>query len=636
MSYKKSLLRLLVLMLALVALGVSVSAQDMSYNEAPMLAERVAAGELPPVAERLPANPQVMEAAEIGTYGGTIRRGFTGPSDYNNYIRVVFDSMLRWNAAGDTITPHYAESVTSNDDFSVWTIKLREGHKWSDGEPFTSSDVMFWYEDVALNTDLHPAPPAWILNADGTPATFEAPDATTVVVTYDNPNTAFALELANKDNADRTIAPHLPRHYLEQFHPNYADDIDTQVADAGFNTWTELFNAKVFAPDNVDRPMLAAYIPVTSLSDQVFRLERNPYYHAVDTEGNQLPYIDEISMTLYNDRETLNLAAIAGEIDAQNRHLNTANYPVFLENAELGGYRVVNLPSFGGAFFVQFNMTYGEPAVRELFNNDSFRQALSVAINRDAINELVFLGLGEPRQAVPAPTHPYYPGDEYAFAFTEFNVEMANQLLDEVGMTQRDNENFRLMPDGSPLTIGIEGQQGGQSVDALELIVNDWAAVGIKAQVDLYERSLFFERSNGNQHMMSFWNMDTSAFPFSGNPKTNPATASGITDWGRQWTLWYLSGGESGEEPPQDIKDLEALHARGRVAGPEEQIEIAQEIYRIWGQKLYHIGLVGMVPNVFIFNKQIRNIPEFIANDWPLRTPGNGQIETWFYGEAVE
>lgn len=636
MLMKQAVFRVVLVGLMAALLSLSVIARDMTYSEAPSLAEQVAAGQLPPVAERLPANPLVMQAEEIGAYGGVLRRGFTGPSDYNNYIRVMYDALVRWNNRGDTINPHYAESLTSNEDFSVWTIKLREGHKWSDGQPFTSADIMFWYEDIALNTDMSPTPPAWIRNPDGSVATVEAPDATTVIFTYNAPNTAFPLELANKDGGDRTIAPFLPRHYMEQFHPAYNDDIDAAVSSAGFNTWPELFNARVFAPDNIARPTLGAWVPVSSLADQVFRLVRNPYYFAVDAEGKQLPYIDEVVMTLFNDRETLNLAAISGEIDAQNRHLNTGNYPIFLENADIGNYRVVNLPSFGGAFFVQFNMTIEDPKLRELFNNDAFRQALSVAIDREAINELVFLGLGEPRQPVPAPFHPYYPGDEFAFAFTQLDRALANELLDSIGMTERDNENFRLMPDGTPLTLSIEGQQGGQSVDALELIVNDWAAVGIRSKVDLFERSLFFERSNANQHMMSFWNMDTSAFPFSGNPKTNPATASGISDWGRLWTLWYLTGGAQGEEPPQEIKDLEALHARGRISGPEEQVAIAQEIYRIWGPKLYHIGLVGMVPNVFIFNKRLRNIPDLIANDWPLRTFGNAQIETFYYGDPVQ
>lgn len=621
-----------------VALSVSnVSAQGGKYQEAPSLAERVAKGELPAVDQRLPKNPLVIPVvSEVGTYGGTWRRGFIGPSDYNNWVRVVYDALLRFNATGDKIEPFIAESYSSNEDFTVWTVKLREGSKWSDGQPFTSADIMFWYNDVALNTEMSPKPPSWILNKDGSTAKVEAPDEVTVVFTYNSTNTAFPLELANKDGGDRTIAPFLPAHYMKQFHATYADaaKLNELITAGGFKGWTQLFAAKAFTPDNPERPAMSAWVPVTGLSDQVaFRAVRNPYFVGVDPEGHQLPYIEEVVLTYYADRETLNLDAIAGKIDLQNRHINTPNYPVFLENAEKNGYRVVNLPSFGGSFVLIFNLTFEDKDVRALYNTDAFRQGLSVAIDRAAINELAWLGLGEARQAVPPPYHPYYPGDEYAFAFTQYDVAMANKLLDEAGLTQRDGENFRLMPNGSPLNMVIEGMTGGQGIDSLEIIRQNWQAVGVRTTINLYERSLFFERSNANQHMMSFWQMDTSAFPFSANPKTQPSKASGISDWGRLWTLWYQSGGTSGEEPPQFIKDLENLHLKGQTVGPEEQVKIAQEIYRIWGKQLYHIGTIGMTPAVFIINSKIRNFPEVVGNDWPLRTPGNVNPEQLFYAQ---
>lgn len=636
---RKNLLKLSALALTLALLLVALLgtvAQDMTYNQAPELAERVAAGELPPVEERLPTEPLIIPVVdEIGQYGGTWRRGFMGPSDYNNYIRVVYDALVRYNATGDTISPHYAQGLESNEDFTVWTLTLREGAKWSDGEPFTSEDIMFWYDHVALNTDLNPTPPSWIVNSDGSVASVTAPDEYTVIFEYNSTNTAFPLELANKDGADRTIAPFLPAHYMQQFHPDFVDaaTLESMVSEAGFSTWTELFTARVFPPDNPERPSLAAWIPVSSVADETFRLVRNPYYMGVDPEGNQLPYIDEVVMTFFADRETLNLAAIAGEIDLQNRHLATTNYPVLLENAEANGYRLVNLPSFGGTMFVQLNMTYEDMAYRDLFNVDEFRQGLSLAIDRDAINELVWLGLAEPRQAVPPPYHPYYPGDEYAYAFTEFDPEQASALLDEAGLTERDSEGFRTFPDGSRLELVIEGMQGGEGVDTLELIRNDWQNVGVRTTVNLYERSLFFERSNANQHMASFWRMDTSAFPFSGNPKTQPSRASGITDWGRLWTIWYQTDGAQGEEPPQFIQDLENLHLQGAVSGTEEQVEIAQEIYRIWGPLLYHIGTVGMTPAPFVVNANLRNFPEVLGNDWPLRTPGNGNPEQYYFAQ---
>ena len=210
------------------------------------LAEMVAAGELPPVDERLPAEPLVEEVVdEIGQYGGTLRRGFTGPGDHNNYTRVVYDALVRHAPDGSQVIPHIAKGWESNDDFTEWTVFLREGMKWSDGAPFTADDIMFWYENILLNEDLNPTTPVWMQNADGSVATVEKIDETTVKWTFGQPNTAFLLDLANKDGADKAI-PNLafvPAHYLKDFHPDFADEAELQakVDEAGFDTWVELF-----------------------------------------------------------------------------------------------------------------------------------------------------------------------------------------------------------------------------------------------------------------------------------------------------------------------------------------------------------------------------------------------------------
>src|SRR5690606_2063247 len=265
----------LVLALAL-ALGTALA---QPYQEAPMLAELVAAGELPPVEERLPENPLVIAVdQEIGQYGGVIRRGFTGPGDHNNYTRWAYDSLLRFSVDGSEIVPHIIESWEASDDFHTWTLHLRPGMKWSDGHPFTSDALLFYYEAVLQNEDLTPSVPVWIANEDGTLATMTAPDEYTVQVTFDFPYTLFPLELTFRDGGDRTLAAHLPGHYLQQFHPDYADqaDIDRMVAEAGLNDWTQLFMQKGIITDNPDRPSTAAWVPYqSSVSDQIFTLRRN-------------------------------------------------------------------------------------------------------------------------------------------------------------------------------------------------------------------------------------------------------------------------------------------------------------------------------------------------------------------------
>ena len=223
---------------------------------------------------------------------------------------------------------------------------LREGMKWSDGEPFGADDIMFWYEHIALNKDLSPTVPVWMQNADGSAATVEKLDDTTVQWTFAEPNTIFLLNLANMDGADRSITnlSFVPAHYLEQFHPDFVDEAELQakVAERGFQTWAELFAVEALPHTSGKRPSTAAWVPDgTTIADEVFVIKRNPYYFAVDAEGNQLPYIDEVRFSFFADPQSLNLAAIGGEIDMQGRHIIMTNYPVLVENAEKSGYRVL-------------------------------------------------------------------------------------------------------------------------------------------------------------------------------------------------------------------------------------------------------------------------------------------------------
>ncbi len=619
-------------------------AVETKYKEAPMLAEMVAAGELPNVDERLPEEPLVEEVAEsIGQYGGTLRRAFLGPSDHNNYVRVVYDALVRFSPDGSEVIPHIAKGWESNDDFSEWTVYLRPGAKWSDGEPLTADDVMFWYNDILLNEELSPSPSGWMVNADGSTATVEKIDDYTVKWTFGQPNTAFLLDLANKDGADLSIGnlAYAPAHYLKQFHPAYADAdaLQALVDEAGFETWVELFTLKALPQTNADRPTTAAWVPDNStVADQVFVLKRNPYYVGVDTEGNQLPYIDEVRFTFFADKEALNLAAVSGELDFQARHINMSNYPVLKENEDKGGYHVVTWPTFGGSdAVIMFNQTYeNDPAVGELLRNKDFRVALSYAMDREAIKELAFLGLGEARQGVPAPNHPYYPGDEYAYKYTENDPDQANALLDGIGMTERDGDGFRLMPNGEPLDIEIQVIPAfGNWTDVGQLVVEQWADVGVKAHVEIRERALGFQMRDTNELMTEIWNEDTTGFPFSGQPKMDPRSDPALT-FGPLFRKWYQTNGAEGVEPPDEIKKLVEIIDEGKVSGRDRQIELAQELFKIWADNIWEIGTVGLTPmiqGVVVVNNDLYNVPDTAGNDWPLRTPGDTRPETYYFAQ---
>lgn len=619
-------------------------AAETKYKEAPMLAEMVAAGELPNVDERLPEEPLVEEAAEgVGQYGGALRRAFLGPSDHNNYVRVVYDALVRFSPDGSEVIPHIAKGWESNDDFSEWTVYLRPGAKWSDGEPLTADDVMFWYNDILLNEELSPSPSGWMVNADGSTATVEKIDDYTVKWTFGQPNTAFLLDLANKDGADLSIGnlAYAPAHYLKQFHPAYADAdaLQAMVDEAGFENWVQLFTLKALPQTNADRPTTAAWAPDNStVADQVFVLKRNPYYVGVDVEGNQLPYIDEVRFTFFADKEALNLAAVSGELDFQARHINMSNYPVLKENEDKGGYHVVTWPTFGGSdAVIMFNQTYqNDPAVGELLRNKDFRVALSYALDREAIKELAFLGLGEARQGVPAPNHPYYPGDEYAYKYTEHDPDQANALLDSIGMTERDADGFRLMPNGEPLDIEIQVIPAfGNWTDVGQLAVEQWADVGVKAHVEVRERALGFQMRDTNDLMTEIWNEDTTGFPFSGQPKMDPRSDPALT-FGPLFRKWYQTNGAEGMEPPDEIKKLVEIIDEGKISGRDRQIELAQELFKIWADNIWEVGTVGLTPmiqGVVVVNNDLHNVPATAGNDWPLRTPGDTRPETYYFAQ---
>jgi peptide/nickel transport system substrate-binding protein len=625
----------------LLTLVDAASAQQTKFHEAPMLAEQVKAGKLPPVEKRLPTDPLIVPVVErTGQYGGVWRRAFLGPADANNYVRVVYDALVRFSPDGAKIEPKIAAGWESSKDFRVWTIKLRQGAKWSDGAPFTADDIVFWYQDVLLNKDLTPAIPSWMRNSDGTTATIVKAGPTAVRWTYKQPNTLLLTALANQDGGDRTYAVFLPAHYLKKFHPTYTkkQDLDKLVAAAGFKTWTELFAARSAPPENPERPTMAAWVAVTRVSDQVFTLKRNPYFVGVDPSGNQLPYLDEVRFTFFADIQALNLAAIAGEFDMQERHIQMTNYPVFKENEKTGKYRVITWPTFGGAdAVIQFNQTYKADAdLGKLMATKEFRIALSEAINRDQIKESVFLGLGEARQGVPSPGHPYFPGDQFAKKYTQYKPDEANKLLDQLGLTKRDGDGTRMLASGKRVVLELSVVPAFAAwPDVAQLVAKDWEQVGVKTVVQLRERALHFKMRDNNELMTEMWNEDTTGFPFTGNAKFDPRN-SPILTLGPLYGRWAQTKGAEGVEPPAPIKRIMEIVDQAKTVGPAQQAKLAQELFRIWVDNLWEVGTIGLTPmvqGVVVANAKFRNVPTTLGNDWPLRSPGNARAEQFFFAK---
>src|SRR5580658_843435 len=331
------------------------------FSEAPALAELVKAGKLPPVAQRIPQEPMVLKPLRsVGKYGGTWRRCFLGPGDSENGNRVRSgDKLLFWDVSGTHIAAGVAKGWETSADGRRTTLFLRKGMKWSDGAPFTADDFMFWYEDMYQNKDLIQSP-APELSVNGKPGRISKVDETTVQFDFDDPHFLFASQLAGDtqvgggqsrlQSEERELGLYAPAHYLKQFLPKYSsvDELNQKARAAGFTNWAQVFKIKSDWRLNPDVPTISAWRMTQPINSQTWLFERNAYFWAVDTAGNQLPYLDKVQMTLAENPEVINLRAIAGEYDYMERFIDLAKLPVFLENADRGGYRVRLDPGFNG------------------------------------------------------------------------------------------------------------------------------------------------------------------------------------------------------------------------------------------------------------------------------------------------
>ncbi|MEM7737544.1 MAG: ABC transporter substrate-binding protein [Deinococcota bacterium] len=622
------------ILVCLSALFVSTTALA-QYNEAPMLAELVAAGELPPVEERLPANPRVFPVfEEIGTYGGTLRRAYKGASDRWGPTKLLEERIVEMvQLDPDTIelVPGYVDDFVISEDASEFTFTLMEGLKWSDGAPITTRDVQFWYEDIFLNGELTPNI-SELYTVDSEVMTVEIMDERTFTVKFVGPYPLFPEILAKES----TGAPGLDRpgfiqpfHYLQDFHPTYAeaDALQASIEQYGAEDWTGLWDSNGAIQAwwfNPDLPVITPWRIAVPPPADIVVMERNPYYYGVDAEGNQLPYIDFIEHRFFEANEAFNLMIIQGEIDAQARHVNAGDFTLYKENEANGNYRVVTWRGAGTtSLFPNYNVQ--DDVLANLYEDMRFREALNIAIDRIAINELVFSGLAEPRQASPISGSPYFDAD-YEQQWVEYSPDRANELLNDMGLTERDGDGFRLRSDGERLSIVVESRSES---DALELISAYWADIGIEALIRVMERSLFEERRANNEQDMYFGGLDRSSV-VSADPRRYLGWETGLNEFYK----WYNSAGENGIEPPANhpIRDAWAAWDSAKSAASIEDARAAvQDLISVNRDNNWYIGIVGEEPSIYIVNSDLRNFPSGFTSDDAVRSPGNGVPHQWFF-----
>ncbi len=617
-----------------------------SFKEAPLLAARVAAGELPPVEERLPENPLVLQPTRgIGKYGGTWYRGFTGPADGQNMERPLKDHLLFYEVSGLTVQPNIAESWTQNEDATEFTFTLRKGHKWSDGEPFTTADIMFWVDHMLHNEELNPAKPAWTQKG-GETLQFEAIDEQTFKVTSPEPYAPFVTLVASvivagqHTRGDGGDGLYAPRHYLEQFHPDFVglEEAERKASEAGFDNWYTYFLDRNHANANPDAPMLTAWRVTGSINTNEWSFERNPYYYAVDTEGNQLPYIDRVVLTLAQNLEVLNLSALAGNYTVMGRHINIAKLPLFLENAESVGYRIQfwRQPQSGIAN-IYVNETWdGNAEIQSYLQNVDFRRALSLGIERDQINEVFFLGIGATSGLCQGYEDPDNPGKYIGEDDVQFNPDRANEILDSIGLDKKDGDGFRLMPSGERLVVQLPSVAAAfEDYPGInEMISRQWEVnIGVRAEVQTLERGLHGDRGLLNELMTTNWESSPRSTTLITPQHLLPVSGGGNT--GRLYGDWHQSSGENGIDPA-GINDLikqqmDLYDEAQSTAGPARYNEILQRVVELNCLNVNPITTVMNKPTyVAIIKNNVKNIPNALPFSYHNQTSGNAFPEQWW------
>ena len=604
---------LIVRMAALLALLPLLAGPAVGAEEPPNLVAAVAAGQLPPLTARLPRVPLVFEAPRsdwtLGRYGGEVRTLMAKDRDIRmmvvyGYSRLVgYDEQLR-------LTPDILEKV-DNVDSRIFTLHLRPGHKWSDGKPFTAEDFRYYWDDVAHNKDLSPFGLPQALLVNGHAPKFEVLNETTVRFTWQEPNPMFLPALA----APSPLYIYRPAHYLRQFHAHYAgvEKANALAVEAGSRSWAGLHQKKdeQFRFDNPDLPTLEPWKNTTPLPSTRFVLERNPYFHRVDSTGRQLPYIDRIIVGITDDK-LIPAKAGAGDVDLQVRYLRFDNY-TFLKQSEKRNQYHVRLweKALGSQIALYPNLNAEDAEWRKLMRDVRFRRALSLGINRHEVNEVVYFGLGrESSNTILQRSALFRP--EFRAAWTKFDVKAANALLDSIGLTRRDAAGLRLLPDGRPMELVIDTSgESTEETDVLELIRDSWRQLGIAMFSRPSQREVFRKRVFSGKSMMSVWSGLSNGIP---TPDMSPGELAPTTQEQLQWPMWgqyYEQNRKGGEAPTSpDVVELVKLFEEWRNSGSaDEREKIWLRMLTINANEVYTIGIVTRALQPVVVRDNLRNVP---------------------------
>jgi peptide/nickel transport system substrate-binding protein len=603
-----------------------------AFKEAPMLAEKVKDAKLPPVEMRLPPEPVVVKPIERpGSFGGVWRRAYTGLSDLVGARRILYDPLVRWSP-DYKVVPNIARKWDVSDDGKSFTFHLAKGIRWSDGQPFTSDDILFYFEDIVFDKELTPSVPVWL-----SPGKHEIKvskiDDYTFRIEFSEPYALFLQQLACPQGMELVTKP---KHYLRKFHKKYAnpEELEALLKEKKVSSWAKLFHDVTSLRQalfvNPELPSICAWVTTVPAPEKRYVMERNPYYWKIDSQGNQLPYIDRIVHELQAESQTILLKAIAGEIDMQGRGLGGMQSSVLLlASKEQGTYKLAPKSSTASVgLLLAANLNHQDPVMKSIISDRRFRIAMSHAINRKEINKIVYRGKGTIRQAAPLKESGFY-SESYEKAYIEHDPARAAKLLDEMGV-KLGPDGKRMRPDGQPLRLVLDVMVTIQTwVDCAEIVASNFAAIGIDTEVKSETMELFRQRVQAAAHDIALWSGDGGMeclleprwyFPYSTESLHAPL-----------YGKWYQSGGKQGEEPPQPIKDLMKTYDGILSAVSEDkQKELFAKIISANEENLWVIGLVHDPPDYYVVAPNMFNVPKKDFQSWIYPNPGPVHPEQFF------
>ena len=587
---------------------------EVSPSETPFFAKKIAAGALPNVAARVPAEPAVVDSS--GKPGGELRILMATPKDTRMMVVYGYARLV-------SLTPElkFMPDILKAIDIEgarIFTLHLRKGMKWSDGHPFTTEDFRYWFEDIAGNKKLTPSGLPVELVPGGDKPRFEVMDETTVRYSWSRPNPLFVPQIAGPD----PLFIYAPAHYLKQFHAKYADKakLTAMIKQAGVRNWAVLHfrHSGMYKNDNPDLPSLEPWILKTKPPAERFIFERNPYYYRVDKSGNQLPYIDQVIMSLADSR-IISAKTAAGESDLQARYLSFDNYTFLRQGEDRNHYNVRLWRTGPGSQFALYpNLNVQDPVWRGLLRDVRFRRALSLAVNRHELNEVIYFGLAIEGQNTLLPQSPLYEA-AHRQAWAQYDPGEANRLLDLIGLTKRGSDDVRLLPDGRLMEIIVEySGELPEEPDVLELIRDSWRHIGIRlfakpAQLTLFRRRVF----SGETLMSLDKGIENGLANAAASPWEFAPTSQQELEWPK-WGQYYETKGEASEPPdlPSAVKLRDLFNQWLDTAAEDKQRAIWHDILQIWADEVFSIGTVGGVLQPVVVNDKLRNIPEKGIYNW--------------------